>query len=523
MQPVQLPEHRIETRRVADLVPADYNPRKISASAMEGLKKSLAEFGAVQPIVVNERTGHIVGGHQRVKALAALGQVETTVIVVDLSLTREKALNVALNNPHISGEFDDGLGDLLDEINGEMPELFADLRLDELLAPVEAPKEGLTDPDDVPDALPDPVTRPGDVWVMGAHRIICGDSTVPRDVAMLIPPGTKAALLHADPPYGMGKEADGVENDNLYAEKLDRFQMAWWRAWRPFLADNASAYIWGTAEDLWRLWYAGGLAKSERMTFRNEVVWDKATGMGMSSDTHRQYAAATERALFFMLGEQGFGNVNAADYWEGFEPIRGYLAGEAEKMKWGAADIRRLCGVGMFGHWFSKSQWTMIPEKHYATLQAAASGAAFLRPYAEVRSLYDGQTSTGGHLAAEAAFYGTRAYFDNVHDNMRDVWNFDRVTGAERHGHATPKPAAMIARAIKSSCPEGGVVLEPFSGSGTTLIAAERCGRICYTSELTPEYVDVAVRRWQTLTGKAATLEGDGRTFDEIAVERATA
>lgn len=141
MNPVQLPEHRIETRRVADLVPADYNPRKISPKAMEGLKKSLAEFGAVQPIVVNERTGHIVGGHQRVKALAALGQVETTVIVVDLSLTREKALNVALNNPHISGEFDDGLGDLLDEINGEMPELFADLRLDELLAPAEAEPE----------------------------------------------------------------------------------------------------------------------------------------------------------------------------------------------------------------------------------------------------------------------------------------------------------------------------------------------------------------------------------------------
>lgn len=186
MDQVQLPEHRIETRRVADLVPADYNPRKISPKAMEGLKKSLAEFGAVQPIVVNERTGHIVGGHQRVKALAALGQVETTVIVVDLSLTREKALNVALNNPHISGEFDDGLGDLLDEINGEMPELFADLRLDELLAPVDAPKEGLTDPDDVPEPQPEPVTRAGDVWVLGDHRIICGDSTDAATVARLL-------------------------------------------------------------------------------------------------------------------------------------------------------------------------------------------------------------------------------------------------------------------------------------------------------------------------------------------------
>lgn len=158
MQPVQLPEHRIETRRVADLVPADYNPRKISPKAMEGLKKSLAEFGAVQPIVVNERTGHIVGGHQRVKALAALGQVETTVVVVDLSLTREKALNIALNNPHISGEFDDGLGELLDEINGEMPELFADLRLDELMAPVEAPN---VTPATGPVVAPTPVTNEG--------------------------------------------------------------------------------------------------------------------------------------------------------------------------------------------------------------------------------------------------------------------------------------------------------------------------------------------------------------------------
>ena len=81
----------------------------------------------------------------------------------------------------------------------------------------------------------------------------------------------------------------------------------------------------------------------------------------------------------------------------------------------------------------------------------------------------------------------------------------------------------MIVRAIKSSCPDGGVVLEPFNGSGTTLIAAETCGRVCYASELTPTYVDTTVRRWQTFTGKRATLDGDGRTFDEIAAERATA
>lgn len=505
------------------LLPADYNPRRISDRAMKGLRASLERFGELGGIVYNKRTGRLVGGHQRVKALAAMGVKDAEVRVVDLPIAEEKAANLALNHPGIGGEWDEALlAVVLAEVERDLPTAYEELQLDDLIGEAASDElaDGLTDPDDVPEPMPEPVTRAGDVWVMGEHRLICGDSTVARDVAALIPVGTRAALLHADPPYGMGKEADGVENDNIYAERLDQFQMAWWRVWRPFLADNASAYIWGTAEDLWRLWYAGGLAKSERLTFRNEVVWDKANGMGMSSETHRQFATATERCLFFMLGEQGFGNVNAEDYWEGFEPIRGYLAAEAERIGLGPADVKRICGVGMFGHWFSKSQWTMIPEKHYAAIQTAAGGKAFLTPYPELRQKYDGQTSTGGHLAAKQEFYGTRAYFDNVHDNMRDVWNFDRVTGAERHGHATPKPVAMIVRAIKSSCPEGGVVLEPFNGSGTTLIAAETCGRVCYASELTPTYVDTTVRRWQAFTGKTATLDGDGRTFAEVMEER---
>lgn len=358
--------------RVAELVPAGYNPRKITARAADGLRASLARFGELGGIVWNERTRRLVGGHQRVKALLALGVEEVDVRVVDLPTAEEKALNVTLNNPAISGEFDfEVLDVVLDDIRSELPNAFEELHLEDI-RPLFAPStggdssaapghgggsdaeatnsrnesqnltKGLTDPDETPEPAPEPVTRAGDVWVLGDHRIICGDSTVARDVAALIPAGTRAALLHADPPYGMGKEADGVKNDNLYAGKLDVFQMAWWRTWRPFLADNASAY----------------------------------------------------------------------------------------------------------------------------------------------------------------------------------VWNFDRVTGAERHGHATPKPVAMIVRAIKSSCPEGGVVLEPFNGSGTTLIAAETCGRVCYAAELTPTYVDTTVRRWQAFTGKQAVLDGDGRTFDDIAVDR---
>lgn len=131
-----LPAHRIETRKVADLVPAEYNPRKIDPKALAGLKASVERFGAVQPIIVNDRTGRIVGGHQRLKALQQLGQTETTVIVVDLPEIEEKALNVALNNPATSGEFDDGLAALLEEIQTADSVMFADLRLDLLIEPV---------------------------------------------------------------------------------------------------------------------------------------------------------------------------------------------------------------------------------------------------------------------------------------------------------------------------------------------------------------------------------------------------
>jgi DNA modification methylase len=114
---------------------------------------------------------------------------------------------------------------------------------------------------------------------------------------------------------------------------LDAFQMQWWKACRPSIEDNGSAYIWGNAEEpCGGLWYVGGLKDSERLTFRNEIVWDKKHGQGMNSDQHRMYPTASERAIFFMLGEQGFNN-NADNYWDGWEPIRAYYSAMAEKEK----------------------------------------------------------------------------------------------------------------------------------------------------------------------------------------------
>lgn len=126
---------QVRPARLSDLAPAPYNPRTISEEALAGLRRSVSEFGIVQPIVVNKRTGHIVGGHQRAKVLEAEGVEETDVIEVDLPESREKALNVAMNSPHIAGEFSDDLGALLVQLEADDADLYEALRMSELEPP----------------------------------------------------------------------------------------------------------------------------------------------------------------------------------------------------------------------------------------------------------------------------------------------------------------------------------------------------------------------------------------------------
>jgi DNA modification methylase len=361
--------------------------------------------------------------------------------------------------------------------------------------------------DEVPEPPADPITKSGDLWLLGEHRVLCGDSTKAEDVERLMN-GKRAQLIHADPPYGMGKEKDGVQNDNLYADKLDAFQMAWWRVFRKHTDDNGSAYIWGNSEGLWRLWFVGGLCDSERLTMRSQIIWNKppsasAWGSPIGSDSMRSYPHGYEVCLFFMLGEQGFNN-NSENYWEGWEPIRKYLNDEMEKCG-GVKNWKAALGNQMGGHYFTKSQWCFPTEEAYKKLQAFGKGDAFKREHDELKREHDELKREHDELKRE--FYATRSYFDNTHDNMTDVWDFGRVTGEERHGHATPKPVEMMARAIKSSTKDSGLLIEPFLGSGSTLIAAEQLGRKCYGMEISPAYCDVIVNRWEKLTGKKALIE----------------
>jgi DNA modification methylase len=284
-----------------------------------------------------------------------------------------------------------------------------------------------------------------------------------------------------------------VLNDNLYKDKLDRFQMEWWTAFRPYLTNNASAYIWGNAPDLWRLWYKGGLEDSERMTMRNEIAWDKKHAEGMGSEKHHMYPTASERCLFFMLGEQFVESVNTYDFPDEWQPIQSYFEEQARKSNIKSEDIRRVCGVGMFSHWFTRAQFVFMPEKHYHTLRANYPDS-FRREWSELKAEWDKIKG----IPTEK-MQASRSYFNNTHDSMIDVWQFGRVTGEERHGHATPKPIDMMNRIIKSSSPDNALMIEPFLGSGSTMVAAHQLDRKCYGMELDPKYCEVIVQRMHKL------------------------
>ena len=486
-----------KSKKLSDFRQQAMNANKHTERGMKALEASMNEVGYTAPMIA-AADGEIIAGSARHETAANVFGADVEPVVVESDGKRPiVVVRTDIKNAETRAAKRIGL---LDNRVQEIDLSFDPLVLAQLYAEDKTLTAGLWSDDELTELLNEGVVagdgdaepqidkaaelnkvwqvKTGDLWQIGDHRLLCGDSTKREDVERVMM-GEKAELLHADPPYEMGKEKDGVQNDNLYREKLDVFQMEWWKAFRPSVTDNGSAYIWGNAEDLWRLWYRGGLRDSERLTFRNEIVWSKNGGQGIGSESHRQYATTSERCLFFMLGEQGFNN-NADNYWDGWEPIRGYLDGERMKSSWSKPDVERILGsVNKTQNIFSNSHFNLITEVDYRKLQAAASGNAFKREYDDLKR----------------EFYSTRAYFNNAHDNMTDVWQFPRVTGDDRHNHATPKPVVMMCRAIKSSSSDAGIVCEPFAGSGTTLVACQNLSRKCRGIEISPDYCAVILQR----------------------------
>jgi DNA modification methylase len=171
-------------------------------------------------------------------------------------------------------------------------------------------------------------------------------------------------------------------------------------------------------------------------------------------------------------------------------------------MGWGIKDTKRIAGHSEKSgcHWFDKSQWSMPTDAVYKAWQQAAEGKAFKREYDDIKREYDDIKREYDDIKRE--WYATRAYFDNTHDNMTDVWNYPRVKGEERWGHATPKPVEMMQRIYKSSCPANGLIYSPFLGSGSDLIAAEQLGdRTVIGFELSEKYCSIICDRFSKLTG----------------------
>jgi DNA modification methylase len=502
----------LKTVTIADLEPHPDNPNTHPTKQINALGESLDEFDQAKNIVIWQ--GRILAGHGVVKA--AIKSARLTLEAHDVShWSEEKATAFMLADIRLPdmGIYDEAaMAEALREIDEPLDIPGFD---EDFLARIGLESEGggeggengggPIEPRAAEKAQEVWGVKEGDIWQCGLHRVICGDCTERETVEKLMG-GEKAILLHADPPYGMGKEKDGIVNDNLYREKLDAFQLQWWDANRPSLEDNGSVYIWGNAENLWRLWYVVGMKDRERLAFRNQIIWYKETGQGMMSDDFRMYAPATEHCLFFMLGEQGFNN-NADNYWEGWEPIRQYLKGERDKMGWDNAKCKTLAGHSPKSgcHWFDSSQWMFVTEDVYKSWQQAAKDEAFKRDYDELKRDYDELKRDYDELKRDydelkRDFYATRAYFNNTHDNMTDVWQYLRVTGEARWGHATPKPVAMIERIIKSSSPKDAIILSPFLGSGTDLIAAHNQSRICYGCEIDPSYTAVILDRFSNHT-----------------------
>ena len=404
----------IEKKNTADLLPADYNPRKDLKPGdpeYEKLKRSLEQFGYVEPVIWNKATGRVVGGHQRLKVLIDMGITEVECVVVDLPEDKEKALNIALNK--ISGEWDkDKLAVLIADLQGTAFDVsltgFDAAEIDDLFK--DTLKDGVKDDNfDVDAELKEPpITKPGDVWTLGRHRLVCGDSTKPKTFELLMT-GAKANLVITDPPYNVNYEgsAGKIQNDNMGNEAFYEFLLAAFQNTAAIMADDASIYVFH--------------ADTEGLNFRRAFA---DAGFYLSG-------CCIWKKQSLVLGRSPY-------QWQHEPVLYGWKKG-------------------------GKHQW------------------------------YTGRKET-------------------------TIWEFDKP---KKNGdHPTMKPIPLLAYPIMNSSMSNTLVVDPFGGSGSTLIACEQTDRSCNTIEMDPKFCDVIVKRYieQVGSSEKVSCQRDGLTYryDEL-------
>jgi DNA modification methylase len=477
----------IEWVKTTDIHANENNPRILKDDKFKKLVQSIKDFPEmleIRPIVVNNEM-MVLGGNMRLRAIQEIGLKEVPVIKAE-NLTEEQEREFLIKDNVGFGEWDwDALANDWDA--DELKDWGMDLPGDFNPEVLEAEEDDF----EVNEAIETDIVL-GDLFEIGEHRLLCGDSTDSDAVARLMD-GEKADMAHNDPPYGMKKENDGVLNDNLNFSDLLDFNREWVPLQFMHIKENGSWYCWGIDEPLMDIYsdILKPFIQTDQMYFRNLITWDKGHGQGQLAKARRSFANADEKCLFVMLGQDGK-NRKVDDFYEGFESILIWLKEEKRKSGLTNDEILSVTSSG-HSHYWTKSQWAFPTEKDYQAIKSLSNGKAFCKEYNELKK---------EHEKAKNELYSSRAYFDNLHDNMNNVWHFNRTSQEERQdtgNHATPKPIPLCERAIKSSCPNNGLVLDMFLGSGSTMVASHQLKRKCYGMELDPKYCQVIIDRMKKL------------------------
>lgn len=408
------PAFNVERKETTKLVPYARNSRTHSDEQVAQIAASIKEWGFTTPILIDENNG-IIAGHGRLMAAQRLGITEVPCIVAtDWTEAQKRAYVIADNKLALNAGWDN---EMLAVEFGELKDLNFDLSLtgfgeDEIgaLFPDEV-KQGFTDEDAVPETPEQPVTVEGDVWVLGRHRLMCGDSTSIEHLERLCD-GQLVDMWLTDPPYnvsyeGKTKDALTIKNDKMDDDGFRQFLTDAYIAADAVMKAGAVFYIWHADSEGYNF---RGAAKDAGWTVRQCLIWKKQT---------------------MVMGRQ--------DY-----------------------------------HW-----------KHEPCLYGWKDGAA--------------------HLWATDRKQTTILEFDRPSRNAE---------------HPTMKPVELFEYQMLNNTKGSDIVLDSFSGSGTTAIACEKHGRQARLMELDPKYCDVIIKRWQDFTGQEAKLEGTDQSYNDLKAER---
>jgi DNA modification methylase len=304
---------------------------------------------------------------------------------------------------------------------------------------------------------------------------------------------TKADMIFSDPPYGMRKQ--GIVNDNLNYDDLLAFNKQWILPSFDVLKDGGSWYCWGIEEPLMDI-YSEILKpkiKNRELTYRNFITWDKGVGQGQKSQLHRSYVRCNESCLFVTKGNRTIKKMSAkVHFLDELKGIRKSLVTELKNAGINNEVTQKITGSKyVYGHWIATASWRMITEKHYNLLKKYCQEngiSAFQKSYNDFRNEYKN---------ALLDWQQNRTYFDNTHENMNCVWRFNYINSmsSEYCGHPAQKPIALCTRAIKTSCPINGIVIDPFMGSGSAGVACQQLGRRYVGIEINSQSFDLACKR----------------------------